>query len=76
MIKGKLYELIKPLTLKHLYTEPAEVTVTPEWGKWEVISSNKSKKLVKLRLRDPQDPYTRIMRIYVEVFNEYFKEVS
>lgn len=46
MFSGTFNELIDSRVIAwQPLPEPAEVTVKPEWGKWEVISSNRSKKV-------------------------------
>lgn len=68
--KGELYICEKPLTIKHLYTAPPEHTVTRDWGKWKILSTNKRKKTV--RLERLEVTYQQIMVIDFDTFKEHF----
>lgn len=71
---NKMYECVKPLTLKHLYTEPNEQTILPSWGKWELVRQNKSKGTINMLLHD------EIMQTHINITDNvlaaHFREVG
>lgn len=61
----------EPLTIRHLYTEPYEQTITKGWGAWALVSQNKRKGTVKLHLI--ADAGNTVAELKKEVFEKHFK---
>lgn len=62
---------VEPLTIKHLYTEPYEQTITRDWGAWALVSQNRRKGTVKLHLI--ANAGNTVAELKKEVFEKHFK---